>query len=98
MRINAPVRRFLLAAVICGQLALILTALSTEARAVQQSQLLVESVDIQGNRRNRDEDLLYYIQTRQGDVYDAAQAARDLQSGMGHAKSFTPQPQRDDRH
>ena len=80
MRINAPIRRFLLAAVICGQLVLLLTALSTEARAVQQSQLLVESVDIQGNRRNRDEDLLYYIQTRQGDVYDAAQAARDLQS------------------
>ncbi|MCA1628045.1 MAG: outer membrane protein assembly factor BamA, partial [Acidobacteria bacterium] len=80
MRINAPIRRFLLAAVICGQLVLLLTALSTEARAVQQSQRLVESVDIQGNRRNREEDLLYYIQTRAGDVYDEAQVARDLQA------------------
>lgn len=42
------------------------------------SQQLVESVDIQGNRRLRDEDLLYYIKTRAGDVYDAAQVERDL--------------------
>ena len=41
-------------------------------------QQLVESVDIQGNRRLRDEDLLYYIKTRAGDVYDAAQLERDL--------------------
>jgi outer membrane protein insertion porin family len=43
-----------------------------------QQQQLVESVDIQGNRRLRDEDLLYYIKTRPGDVYDPRQLERDL--------------------
>ncbi len=42
-------------------------------------QQLVELVDIQGNRRLRDEDLLYYIKTRAGDVYNQAQVKRDLQ-------------------
>lgn len=41
-------------------------------------QQLVESVDIQGNRRQRDEDLLYYIKTRQGDVFNQEQLERDL--------------------
>src|SRR5215217_8200148 len=43
-----------------------------------QQQQLVESVDIQGNRRLKDEDLLYYIKTRTGDVYDPAALERDL--------------------
>ncbi len=42
------------------------------------SQQSVESVDIQGNRRLRDEDLLYYIKTRPGDTYDPAALERDL--------------------
>jgi outer membrane protein insertion porin family len=42
-------------------------------------QQLVETVDIQGNRRLRDEDLLYYIKTRPGDTYSAAAVERDLQ-------------------
>lgn len=42
------------------------------------SQQVVESVDIQGNRRLRDEDLFYYIKTRAGDVYDPAALERDL--------------------
>lgn len=46
--------------------------------AAAMSQQVVESVDIQGNRRLRDEDLLYYIKTRQGDVYDPAALERDL--------------------
>jgi outer membrane protein insertion porin family len=46
--------------------------------SVSSQQQLVESVDIQGNRRLRDEDLLYYIKTRAGDAYDAAQLERDL--------------------
>jgi len=45
--------------------------------AVSQQQL-VESVDIQGNRRLRDDDLLYYIKTRPGDVYSPAQLEKDL--------------------
>jgi len=47
----------------------------TETAKLQQ---MVESVDIQGNRRLRDEDLLYYIKTRAGDIYDPAQVERDL--------------------
>ncbi len=46
--------------------------------SVTQPQQVVESVDIQGNRRLRDEDLLYYIKTRSGDVYDPAALERDL--------------------
>ena len=41
-------------------------------------QQLVETVDIQGNRRLRDEDLLFYIKTRPGDTFDPAQLERDL--------------------
>lgn len=41
-------------------------------------QQVVESVDIQGNRRLRDEDLLYYIRTRPGDVFNPAALERDL--------------------
>jgi outer membrane protein insertion porin family len=47
----------------------------TSAAAAQQ---VVETVDIQGNRRLRDEDLLYYIRTRPGDTYDPAALERDL--------------------
>ena len=42
------------------------------------SQQIVETVDIQGNRRLRDDDLLYYIKTRPGDTYDPAALERDL--------------------
>ncbi|CAN5462841.1 hypothetical protein BH10ACI3_BH10ACI3_10280 [soil metagenome] len=51
--------------------------LTTGERAAFAQQV-VESVDIQGNRRLRDEDLLYYIKTRPGDVYDPAALERDL--------------------
>ena len=47
---------------------------------LQQQQQIVESVDIQGNRRLRDEDLMYYIKTRPGDVYDPAALERDLKN------------------
>lgn len=49
----------------------------TEAAKQQQQ---VESVVIVGNRRLRDEDLLYYIKTHQGDVYDPKQLEQDLKS------------------
>src|SRR6476661_6184591 len=74
-----------------GLVVLALTALSFTAVAgtgtsgnilmgsgVETLQQAVESVDIQGNRRLRDEDLLYYIKTRPGDVYDPAALERDL--------------------
>ncbi len=47
-------------------------------RASEPNQQIVESVDIQGNRRLRDEDLIYYIRTRAGDVYDPVALERDL--------------------
>ncbi|MEZ5429136.1 MAG: outer membrane protein assembly factor BamA [Pyrinomonadaceae bacterium] len=53
------------------------SAAPAEAKAAVPQQL-VESVDIQGNRRLRDDDLLYYIKTRTGDVYNQAQLERDL--------------------
>lgn len=51
---------------------------NTEKTSPAAQQQLVESVDIQGNRRLRDEDLLYYIKTRPGDVFNEAQLERDL--------------------
>ena len=49
-----------------------------QVSAITAVQQVVEGVDIQGNRRLRDEDLLYYIKTRPGDVYDPAALERDL--------------------
>lgn len=51
---------------------------SGELSADAPKQQIVETVDIQGNRRLRDEDLIYYIRTRPGDVYDPAALERDL--------------------
>ena len=52
-------------------------AKNTSATITNQQQL-IEEVDIQGNRRLRDEDLLYYIKTRPGDIYNQAALERDL--------------------
>ncbi len=53
--------------------------------AQQPQQRLVEVVDVQGNRRLRKDDILYWIQTRPGDPYNPDQVARDLQTlnGLG---------------
>ena len=50
-----------------------------DAPPVARVQQIVESVDIQGNRRLRDDDLLYFTKVRAGDVYDPAALERDLQ-------------------
>ncbi len=50
------------------------------AAAAQNPQVIVERVDIDGNRRLSDEGVLYYIQTREGDVFNPAQVQRDLQA------------------
>src|SRR3989440_8979504 len=66
-----------LSAIIC------LTSLSlAKPTSAQQTQpqRLVEGVDIIGNRRLRKDDILYYVQTRPGDVYNPAQVQRDLQA------------------
>jgi outer membrane protein insertion porin family len=54
------------------------TGIVTNSGSVSVRQQIVETVDIQGNRRLRDEDLLYYIRTRAGDTYDPAALERDL--------------------
>jgi outer membrane protein insertion porin family len=46
----------------------------------QPGQRLVESVDITGNRRLRKDDILYYVQTRPGDVFNEEQVQRDFQT------------------
>lgn len=48
--------------------------------AQQQSQRLVESVDVLNNRRLRKDDILYYVQTRPGDPFNQQQVERDLQA------------------
>ena len=59
-------------------LASVLTAPS--GAFAQQTQRLVESVDIVGNRRLRKDDILYYVQTRPGDPFNEQQVQRDLQT------------------
>lgn len=54
------------------------SVVATAAITAASKQQVVETVDIQGNRRLRDEDLLYYVKTRAGDVYDPAALERDL--------------------
>src|SRR6185369_4523134 len=53
------------------------TAQQTQPPAQQR---IVENVDIIGNRRLRKDDILYYIQTRPGDVYNVDQVQRDYQT------------------
>ncbi|HEX8150824.1 MAG TPA: outer membrane protein assembly factor BamA [Pyrinomonadaceae bacterium] len=84
MRIRAPWTHLVAAFVAC--LMLLETALPA-ARAQEpapaapaQQRVLVESVEVEGNRRLRDEDILYHIQTRPGDVYNEAQIQRDYQA------------------
>ena len=61
---------------------ILLASMISDPRAVnaQQGQRLVESVDITGNRRLREDDILYYVQTRPGDPFNEQQVQRDLQA------------------
>ncbi|MDX6383443.1 MAG: outer membrane protein insertion porin family, partial [Blastocatellia bacterium] len=58
---------------------------ASRVRAQQPQVRVVEEVDVQGNRRLRKDDILYWIQTRPGDNYNPDQVARDLQAinGLG---------------
>ena len=74
-------RVLLLAVLVLACAALPLYATTGEGgdgKSAAAAQQVVESVDIQGNRRLRDEDLLYYIKTRPGDVYNPAAVENDL--------------------
>ena len=55
-------------------------AVPRRATAQQTQQKLVESVVVTGNRRLRQDDILYYVQSRPGDVYNPDQVERDYQT------------------
>src|SRR5215207_9249662 len=87
MRIRAPWISLVAACVACLMLLeLALPAVSAGAQEpapatpAQAQRVLVESVEVEGNRRLRDEDILYHIQTRPGDAYNEAQIQRDYQA------------------
>ncbi|MET0649226.1 MAG: outer membrane protein assembly factor BamA [Pyrinomonadaceae bacterium] len=86
MRIRAPWICLVAAFVACLMLlemALPFTSASAQEPAAPpagQQRVLVESVEVEGNRRLRDEDILYHIQTRPGDTYNEAQIQRDYQA------------------
>src|SRR5215203_4335313 len=66
-----------------GLIAGIVATLASPSRVIAQQtqqQRLVENVDIIGNRRLRKDDILYYVQTRAGDVYNVDQVQRDYQT------------------
>ena len=65
-----------LSAIIC----LTSLAFAKPAYAQDPQQRLVESVDVIGNRRLRKDDILYYVQTRPGDVYSPTRVQLDYQA------------------
>src|ERR687887_262069 len=83
MRIRAPWVHFVAAFLGCLMLLdMALPLRSARAQEPQASgqQRQVEQVQVEGNRRLRDEDILYHVQTREGDVYNPEQVRRDLQA------------------
>jgi len=51
-------------------------------------EILIERIDIRGNRRMKEEDIRSYIQSRPGDVYDEERLQFDLRSIYKEAKWF----------
>lgn len=48
-----------------------------------QQDVLIEDIEIQGNRRIPRESILYYIQSKPGDRFNLSQAQRDLEAVIG---------------
>ncbi len=69
--------KLILLSAICSLASILVTP---EKAYPQPSQRLVESVDITGNRRLREDDILYWVQTRAGDPFNEQQVERDLQA------------------
>jgi outer membrane protein insertion porin family len=85
MRIRAPWICLVAAFVACLMLLemaspFVIASAQEPAAPAGQQRVLVESVEVEGNRRLRDEDILYHIQTRPGDTYNEAQIQRDYQA------------------
>ena len=68
------------------------TPLSAQQLQGQQPQkpkeVLIERIDIRGNRRMKEDDIRSYIQSRPGDVYDEDRLQFDLRSIYKEAKWF----------
>ncbi len=73
-------RGFVLIILLSGLILLTYSFAASQGAFAQQGQQLVENVDIVGNRRLRKDDILYYVQTRPGDPFNAEQVQRDLQT------------------
>ena len=78
MRLNRAVLVFSRVLLLC--LACFTAVTFSTAQTTPPAQRLVEAVDIQGNRRLRDDDLLYYVQTRPGDNFETPKIERDLRA------------------
>lgn len=77
MHLNRAFLRFTRVCLLC--LACVAVPFAGRAQTTP-AQRLVEVVDIQGNRRLRDDDLLYHVQTRPGDAFDTSRVEKDLRA------------------
>src|SRR5438105_12344796 len=77
---RAPLLIFLSAIIGIGSLVAVSTSVRAQNTSTQNQQSLVESVEIVGNRRNRKEDLLYWVQTKPGEPFGKEQVERELQA------------------
>ena len=74
-------------------LGLLLSGLPAFGRQVPQQQpakpeILIERIDVRGNRRIKEDDVRFYIQARAGDVYDEERLQLDLRALYKEAKWF----------
>jgi outer membrane protein insertion porin family len=74
---------FLIALVISGS-----PLVARQQPPSQQKEILIERIDIRGNRRMKEDDVRSYIQSRPGDVYDEERLQFDLRSIYKEAKWF----------
>lgn len=54
----------------------------------QKQEITIERIDVRGNRRIKEEDVRFYIQSRPGDVYDEDRLQLDLKALYKEAKWF----------
>lgn len=70
-------------------IALVVTGVPMAAQQAQKpKEVLIERIDVRGNRRMKEEDIRSYIQSRPGDVYDEERLQFDLRSIYKEARWF----------
>ena len=67
----------------CALIGLAAPSGDSQEAVTQEPERIVEAVEVQGNRRVRDEDILYYVKTRPGQPFSRRQAEVDLESVRG---------------